>query len=463
MNSSPVCIADSLPVRAGLPKKLKPILNPVVAEMVCASPHLVVDLVEQHGSPLNIVWPDLLRQNIETLRSVLRRHKLLHELLYAVKVNKSKALLRIAVHAGIGVDASSFYEMHDALSEGLNPVRLCVTGPAKSSEFQASSIAHGARISVDSIEELADLEQALTRSEEDTKTRLLLRFRPTASRTSRFGMNAEGVTWSLRRLAHLQERFTLEGFHYHLGGYGIEPRVQAIRELSHHVLEARALGLDPKVIDIGGGLPVRYVDGDDYEAFMREQSGDDYRTGRVPESFYPYGGGLGAAEWLDELLAAPCTDGLSVASYLNQMYLALAIEPGRSLVDQCAVSVFKVTRVKRLTDQTSVIFVEGSSFSACETWFRSEFLVDPILISAAGHDVPVRAWIAGHSCLDDDVISNRLIEFDTTPCAGDLLVFANTAGYQMDLLENEFHRHPMPRRVAVTVDGSGLVTISPDD
>ncbi len=30
-----------------------------------------------------------------------------------------------------------------------------------------------------------------------------------------------------------------------------------------------------------------------------------------------------------------------------------------------------------------MVFVEGSSFSACETWFASEFLVDPILLPAA--------------------------------------------------------------------------------
>jgi diaminopimelate decarboxylase len=45
---------------------------------------------------------------------------------------------------------------------------------------------------------------------------------------------------------------------------------------------------------------------------------------------------------------------------------------------------------------------------------------------------------------DDDVISHRLINFSTAPQPGDLLIYINTAGYQMDLLENEFHRHPCP-------------------
>ena len=78
-------------------------------------------------------------------------------------------------------------------------------------------------------------------------------------------------------------------------------------------------------------------------------------------------------------------------------------------------------------------------------------------------EAPVRAWIAGHSCLDEDVLTNRLIRFERRPQPGDLLVYANTAGYQMDLLENEFHRHPMPRRIAAIFDAAGGMDISPDD
>ncbi|AFL54987.1 diaminopimelate decarboxylase [Sinorhizobium fredii] len=75
---------------------------------------------------------------------------------------------------------------------------------------------------------------------------------------------------------------------------------------------------------------------------------------------------------------------------------------------------------------------------------------------------PVRAYLAGHSCLDEDVISNRWLTFPTAPRAGDLLVYANTGGYQMDLLENEFHRHPMPARFCVIEDAEGRPNLVPD-
>jgi diaminopimelate decarboxylase len=142
------------------------------------------------------------------------------------------------------------------------------------------------------------------------------------------------------------------------------------------------------------------------------------------------------------------------------------MEPGRSLVDQAAISAFRITRVKNFESGNGVIFVEGSSFSACETWFASEFMVDPILLRQNGR-APAggafRAYIAGHSCLDEDVLSNRWLGFPHVPEAGDLLVWANTGGYQMDLLENEFHRHPMPKRLCVTKSAAGELSIYPDN
>ena len=152
-----------------------------------------------------------------------------------------------------------------------------------------------------------------------------------------------------------------------------------------------------------------------------------------------------------------------VVQYLRDANCTLAIEPGRSLADQAAITLFRIHGVKPLATGGHVIFVEGSSFSACETWFSSEFLVDPLLIpSGPRAHAPVRAYIAGHSCLDDDVITNRWIGFPTVPQRGDLLVYANTAGYQMDLLENEFHRHPMPHRLLALQDASGALRFEPD-
>jgi diaminopimelate decarboxylase len=451
-------------------KTLPPLLHRDMTRLIAESPGTLRTLVKQFGSPLNIVWPHVLRENVEALRAVLHQHDLRFEMYYGAKVNKSNALIRAAVDSSIGVDVSSIYELRDALRAGAEGKRICATGPAKTRVFHAALIGAGALIAIDSRQEFHDLEGLVREIQADRPTRVLLRYQPHAYRTSRFGMASDDLLACLRRLASLGNAIRFEGFHFHLSGYRYESRADAVAELVPLIDAAHALGLAPRLLDIGGGLPVRYVDSTVYDAFMRGHSQADYRNGNVPSSFYPYGGRINAAEWLERLLASPCTPGLSVARYLNLQKLTLAIEPGRSLADQAALSLFRITRVRSLADETLVLFAEGSSFSACETWFASEFLVDPILVPGSENvdgendtaAPPVRAYIAGHSCLDEDVITNRLIHFQTRPKPGDLLVYANTAGYQMDLLENEFHRHPMPRRMAATFDAAGHLEFSPD-
>ncbi|WP_445681868.1 Y4yA family PLP-dependent enzyme [Radicibacter daui] len=445
------------------PALLPAILDPAIRQLVEQYPERLHDWCSRFGSPLNIVLPWLLDRNLQRLAAVLERHRVDCRIFYAAKVNKSRALVKAAVEAGLGVDVSSRFELRDALEAGCPGHAICASGPARTGPFYRELAEADALVSIDSGEELAELAEWAARQPSGRRLRILLRFRPSAATTSRFGIPASQMPACLAMVAAAPEAFAFEGFHFHLGGYAAASRVAALCEVAVWVRRARAMGLPVSLIDIGGGLPIRYVESQAYAQFLENQSGADYRTGRVPASFYPYGGGIDAAGWLEEFLAAAGPDGKTVAAYLRAEALTLALEPGRSLADQTAFSLFRIARTKLLPDEQLVLFVEGSSFSACETWFASEFLVDPVLVSRARPGTPpapARAWIAGHSCLDDDVLTNRLIPFPVRPRQGDLILFGNTAGYQMDLLENEFHRVPMPRRIALSAD---LATAQPDD
>ncbi|MHA3737119.1 Y4yA family PLP-dependent enzyme [Pseudomonas sp. Eth.TT006] len=443
------------------PHMLKPLIDPVISTFINNFPDKLVDLVKHYGSPLNLVWPHAFALNTQALTAVLKQHNVAWEIFYGAKANKSQSLLGAAADSAIGVDVSSVHELQAALRAGTPGARICATGPAKTAVFHQALVEVGALICLDSLEEFEHLQSVI---EVPAKARVLLRYRPTSAVKSRFGMGPEDLLEGLQRLARRADIFHFEGFHFHLGGYGFESRAQALREVSGFVEAAREMGLQPRMIDIGGGLPIRYVEPQAYANFLQnDNKPSHYSNQKVPEAYYPYGAELTAAQWLDLLLDAEHSPGLSIANYLQREHITLALEPGRSLVDQAAISVFRVTRSKQLADNKTVIFVEGSSFSACETWFTSEYLVDPILISAQDPPlIPTQTFIAGHSCLDDDVITHRLINFATAPQPGDLLIYINTAGYQMDLLENEFHRHPLPRRLTATCCTEGNYMFSPD-
>ncbi|SHM65957.1 diaminopimelate decarboxylase [Pseudomonas asturiensis] len=447
-----------------LPEMLRPLIDPVIAAFINEQTHTLSALIEQYGSPLNVVWPHAFDINAKALQAVLKQQGVRHALFYGAKANKSQSLLQAAADAGIGVDVSSIHELQAALRAGTPATQICATGPAKTAVFHEALVSTGALICVDSCEELEHLKTVIEQRAAPVKSRLLLRYRPKSCPKSRFGMGAEDVLECLQSLVRQPDIFQFEGFHFHLGGYGFESRAQALREVTGFVDAAREMGLNPQMIDIGGGLPIRYVDPHAYELYLRnENTPGHFYTQAVPEAYYPYGSELTAPHWLSLLLEADHSPGLSIANYLKRESITLALEPGRSLVDQAAISLFRVTRTKKLAHDNTVVFVEGSSFSACETWFASEYLVDPVLISThARTPIPTQAFIAGHSCLDDDVITHRLINFGSAPQPGDVLIYVNTAGYQMDLLENEFHRHPLPLRLTATCCTEGNYTFSPD-
>jgi diaminopimelate decarboxylase len=62
-------------------------------------------------------------------------------------------------------------------------------------------------------------------------------------------------------------------------------------------------------------------------------------------------------------------------------------------------------------------------------------------------------YLAGNLCLEADLITRRMVFLPRLPRAGDLLAFANTAGYAMDFHAHSAQRQPIARTVAVVQDG----------
>ena len=65
----------------------------------------------------------------------------------------------------------------------------------------------------------------------------------------------------------------------------------------------------------------------------------------------------------------------------------------------------------------------------------------------------IYASICGNLCLEQDMMTWRKIKFDYVPIKGDYLIYYNTAGYQMDSNESEFHRIPLVKKIVVKKDG----------
>ena len=207
-------------------QRITPYVDPVIARWLETSPDTLVRLSEIYGSPLNIVWPHTVENNFNAMAAITAGFGIEAKFYYGVKVNKSQSLLQAAVTAGTGADVSSLHELNDAIRAGCRGNDLCATGPAKQYVFAGVNSA-GARIVVDSVEEMDDLMEVAKRWKSPTgRISILLRLRPAFSHTSRFGMSSREVSAVLQKLETCNP-LKIDGFHFHLSGYSPVSRVNA--------------------------------------------------------------------------------------------------------------------------------------------------------------------------------------------------------------------------------------------
>ncbi|MFJ9034221.1 Y4yA family PLP-dependent enzyme [Streptomyces sp. NPDC102274] len=471
---------------------LRPRLEPPLTSLLDDGTFLH-SLVDALGSPLNVLLPERMAENAHRFQAVYREHHLAGRVYFAHKANQSSALVRrLAAEdpAAIGVDVASLGELRHALGCGFTPDRIMATGP-KDPDFLWLAARVGATVNLDSrgeLEQLAELvrKYALARVDvllrlsgfesaggpEEPGVRLL-------SRRSRFGSPAGEVGELLSAVERHRDAVELAGVAYHLDTTGLAEKVRALERCVMVMDECRARGLAPRVVDIGGGFGVGYVtdaaEWDSYTTALTEAvlgtrpaltwRGHGYGlrneggTVRGSAALYPAYRPTAGPGYLDELLSSPApTLGRPSSTLLLEHLYDLYAEPGRALVDQCGLSLARVLDVRRTGEGAEEYLVRLGMNAGDMSLEEHGVLVDPILLPrfAAGSDSgegPVGVYLVGNLCLEADLITRRKVFLPRLPRVGDLLAFANTAGYAMDFQAHRAQRQPVARTVAVVPEG----------
>ncbi|MFC9876802.1 alanine racemase [Nocardia salmonicida] len=414
-----------------------PAYTDVVEQRLLADPRLLGEIAEAVGGPFHVLFPERVSFNIKAFQSAFGEVD--GVVYYGKKANKAACVARACAENGAGIDVASTGELIAALGQGVRGEDLMVTGPAKSDELLWLAARHRALIALDALDELDRL-TAL-----DLPVRVLLRVLPEGS-TSRFGLDPMELEQAIQAIA-VTGPITLSGFSFHLSGYDAVARSEQAAALVGHCRRARANGHLADTISIGGGFGVDYLDASAWAEF-RNNASDDWFHASPPGDFYPYHFPVAGAAMLEAVLAHN-----DLAGLLRDNGIRLAIEPGRALLDRAGSSVFRVQGVKTRTTQGNpydILTVDGTSLSLSEQWFDSEYLPDPVLWpQGAGHLTPT--CVGATTCLESDLLSRRRIPLPRRARTGDLLVYPNTAGYQMDSNESPFHELPLPPKVVLRV------------
>ncbi|WP_245910663.1 alanine racemase [Nocardia amikacinitolerans] len=424
-----------------------PALEPDWLRRVRAEPEFLFDIQHAVGGPFHLVYPDRFAANLNAFRDVLAARGVAGRVYYGKKANKAGCWLDTVAELDGAVDVASEPELVHALAHGIRGRDIGVTGAAKSTGLLRLAARHDCVVAIDALDELERL-AAIAASA--GRVRVLLRRLPPNTQDSRFGLSEADLEHAIERCARLASVVELIGFSFHLDGYAVAPRAELANALIGSCATAKARGLPISAISIGGGFACSYLAEADWARFLAERNPGWFHAGKTFDKFYPYHQGPTGPAMLDAILATEF-DGRTLAERLRDNEIELLLEPGRALLIDAGCTVFPVLGYKQNADY-GITTVQGLSMSVSEQWKGSEFLPDPILVPRSADPAarPVASCVGGASCMEYDVLTWRKVPMAQRPEHGDLLLYPNTAGYQMDKNESEFHQLPLPPKVVVT-------------
>jgi diaminopimelate decarboxylase len=459
-----------------LSPRIEPILQSALEEI-----SLLTQLTGALGSPLGVVLPQRLTENVAAFRAVYSDHRLAGQIFYAHKANRSSALVRELAATDSGIDVASLAELQHALGAGFAPQRIMATGP-KNREFLWLAARAGITIGADSVAELVEL-AALVTERALPRVRVMARlsgFGSTGvrvgSRRSRFGTPATAVNRTLDVIEKNADALELTGVAFHLDTIGLPEKAVALEGCLAALDECRRRGLRPWSVDIGGGFGVDYLaDGAQWERYTSalteavlgkraSLTWNGYGYGLRAEggvlrgslNLYPAHRPVSGAAYLDQLLRANAPEQRRPLGtlLLDNMY-DLYVEPGRALLDQCGMVLATVLEVRDEDNGDTIVRLDCNARDV--SLEEHGVLMDPVVLHRSGPAGagPVGAYLFGNLCLEADLLTRRKVFLPSRPRAGDLLAFVNTAGYFMDFSATRALRQPIGRKVAMYRDGDG--------
>jgi ornithine decarboxylase len=210
---------------------------------------------QKYTRPFLIVDTAIVREKLRRFRATMPRVRP-H---YAVKANPDRRLLKVLAQEGAGFEIASTAELDLLLPLGVNAAEVFYSNPMRPRESDAYAVARGVRwFVVDSVDELRRMHAV------DPAASLYLRIAtpnigsdwPLSGKFGAGGAETREIVATAAKLGA-----DLAGVTFHAGSQCRNPENWRVGiEKSRAVFDAMLkAGLRPRMLDIGGGFPVRHV------------------------------------------------------------------------------------------------------------------------------------------------------------------------------------------------------------
>lgn len=322
-----------------------------------------------------------------------------HRSFFAMKSNPHPLVVRGAVDAGFGLDASSGRELRQALAATTTTpeVQIVFSGPAKSREDHDLALLHADQVTVhvDSAGELRRLGEAVQRAGRPIRAGLRI---SAGGDWAKFGVPAERV-----RELRIPEGVHLRGLQFHLS-WNRDPEpyrrmIEIVAPLFEEIGQSNGLAGELMFLDVGGGYRPHRLEGE-FPDFTVKPS--------VPIEAY--------------------ADGIAAAVRRAGLRCAVWTEPGRIL------STFAMHLVMRVVDKKSdsLVIVDGGIHMV--GWERYQSIVHPVVnLDRPSLDEQV-VRLGGSLCDCEDTLGERV--FGAGIEEGDRLLIPFQGAYSFTTAQN---------------------------
>ena len=297
-----------------------------------------------------------------------------HQICFAVKSNSNLAVLNVLSKLGAGFDIVTGCELARVLKAGGDPAKIVFSGLGKSEADIQKALQVGiACFNVESYAELDRIQKVAAQLGQ--KAPISLRVNPdvdakthpyisTGLKENKFGIPSDSVFETYQYAASLPN-LDLIGIDCHIGSQLTEtqPFVDALDRVIEMISTLKALGIQLKHIDIGGGLGVTYKD-------------------EVPPTVTEYANALKPA--------------------LEKLGLKVYMEPGRSISANAGVLLTKVDLLKPTNHRNFAIVDAAMNDLIRPALYEAWMDIQPVTPHS---DVETQEWdIVGAICETGDFL-----------------------------------------------------------
>ena len=386
----------------------------------------VTELVAKYGSPLYILDEFTLRTTCRQYRDSFKTYYSGESLvIYASKAWSCLAVCSIINSEGLGFDVVSGGELFTTLKAGVSPDKIYFHGNNKSASELEYAVSTGCKIIVDNWLELKTLND-LAAKRGGNPVEILLRLTPgiechtheyirTGHIDSKFGFDPTQIEEVFAFVAE-QTAIKCVGLHAHIGSqiFELQPHQDLPEVLAQWLKKAQEYKLPVEVLNVGGGLGIRYTESDD------------------PPSI---------SEWVKIVSQAVET----ACTRYNLPFPKVIAEPGRSLIGSSCVTAYTVGGDKEVPGIRKYVSVDGG-MSDNPRPITYQSLYRSLIANKMSESFSEIVTVAGKHCESGDVV---IKDAHLPPVnAGDILVVTATGAYNYSMASN-YNRIGRPAAVVV--------------